>query len=362
MKFLINTFNQSHLGERSLEDPIAIVGHQLAALGHSVAWANDRFLMPDVGINIVTEGFSPQSTQSISLAHSHGARFICLATEEPTPRGFNHGYYAEWVSRQNEFPKTAKCFEGILYLVPGTGEWYSQFAPAAHIELGYADTLMRVDETIEPTHDFGFFGSWTEHRREVCERLTKMVGVKPKGEKAVIFISNFSDQLTRDKEMEKARVILQLKRRDEMGVVSSTRCNTALCLGRPVIAEPHEYSKPWDGVVRFSETPETFFRDAMAMRDAWKEEYAAQFARFRSKFTPEFCVGRALKEINLNMETISATSLYKGHLITENDGRFHISKDGFHVLTTKSAPAARKVVDALEESDHDRISADPRAA
>lgn len=301
MQFLINLFNHNKIGQRSLEDPIGIIGHQLQALGHKVVWeqSNERLLMADSGINIMIEGFTPRSTEIVADAYSRGARFICIATEEPTPKGFNHGRDMEMVLRQREFPNAAKYFEGILYLVPGAGDWFSNWAPSAYIELGWAPTLVRPGDWQEPIYDFGFFGSWSKRREKICKRLARFV----RSEKAVRVVADFPDQVTRDRVMREAKVILQIRKHEEMGLVSSTRCNTALCLGRPVIAEPHLLSKPWDEVVKFSASTDAFYHDALMMRMAWKGVWSSQFQTFRERFTPEYCVGRALKEINLNLET-----------------------------------------------------------
>src|SRR5258708_39655144 len=120
------------MGQRSLEDPMAIIGHQLQALGHRVVWfrENDKFLMPSAGINLLVEGFTSASTAVVAEARQRGARFICVATEEPTPKGFNWGFDREMALRQVEFPNAAQFFEGILYLVPGAGKWVAQFAPS----------------------------------------------------------------------------------------------------------------------------------------------------------------------------------------------------------------------------------------
>lgn len=120
MQFLFNIFNHNELGQRSLEDVIGIVGHQLRALGHTAIWQpnNDQFLGKGNGINVVVEGFVEGSIRAIAAAKAQGARFIILATEEPSPKGFNQGTQPEMIMRQKTFPEAAKHVDGILHLVP----------------------------------------------------------------------------------------------------------------------------------------------------------------------------------------------------------------------------------------------------
>lgn len=296
----MNLFNHNPRGQRSLEDPIGIFGNQLRALGHECIWrtANDQFLTKDSGINIVVEGFTPSATQAIAQAHAQNSRFICLATEEPTIYGFNGGRDREMVWRQKLFPDAAKYFEAIYHLVPGerVTRWYSQWAPAAYVELGYADTLVRRT-TKKPDFDFGFFGSISKRRLRILRQLARFIG----SEKSIRVVSDFPTQEDRDEAMQSARVILQIRKYDEMGLVSSSRCNTALCNGRPVIAEPHELSKPWDEIIRFSDSLEKFYSDAFMMRTMWDGVYRTQFEKFKTRLSPQVCVGDALLKTQLDL-------------------------------------------------------------
>src|SRR5947208_1537968 len=117
-QFLFNLYNHNELGQRSLEDVIGIVGHQMMALGHKAVWVkeNDQFLNADSGINVVVEGFTPGSIRVLSELHQQGARFLILATEEPTEKGFNQGTDEEMIKRSRRFPDVAPYIEGILYL------------------------------------------------------------------------------------------------------------------------------------------------------------------------------------------------------------------------------------------------------
>lgn len=319
--FLFWLANHTLIGQRSLEDVIGIFGHQLRALGHKAIWdtANDKFLARETGINVVVEGFTDGSINALAQGYKAGARFICLATEEPTPKGFNHGRDPEMVRRQEKFPEAAKYFEAIFHLVPGNAvtQWYNQFAPAAYVELGFAPTLIR-STLEEPQYNFGFFGSLTSRRLKILKRLAKQIGT----EKAVRVEATFATQEERDRIMRQARVIVQVRKYEEMGLVSSSRCNTALHIGRPVVAEPHFLADQWRDVVKFSSHCKAcaegrtvklgrndvcdvclrnFFNDALMMQASWRGAHANQFERFAKTMSPEICVGRALQNVKLDL-------------------------------------------------------------
>ena len=291
------------IGQRSLEDVAGIMGQQLRALGHKAVLdpRNAKvetaiFLHGRDGINVIVEGFTPPWVEVIARARAWGARFVILATEEPTPKGFNWGTQKEMIARQEIFPEAAKHCDGILHLVPGehVTRWYSQFCPAAQAELGYAPALFRPQGP-PPDFEFGFYGSCTPRRMKILKKLAKMTNVP----KAVRIVSDFKTQADRDREMRRAKVILQIRKFDAMGLVSSSRCNTALMLGRPVVAEPHDLVKPWDEVIDFTKSMEDFFAQAFVTKAMWKSVWASQVERFKAKLSPEFCVGEPLRRIGI---------------------------------------------------------------
>jgi hypothetical protein len=299
------------MGQQSLHDIMGIVGHQLRALGHVAVFdernakhkpgdeAKDAFVIVGPGrYNVVIEGFSKPWVEFMARARAAGARFLIIATEEPTPKGFNWGTQKEMVVRQEIFPEAAKHCDGILHLVPGkhVTEWYSQFAPAAQAELGFAPTLLRTQGP-PPEFEYGFFGSVTPRRGKILKRIAKQCAKDI--EKAVKVVFDFPDQVTRDREMRRCKVILQLRKFEPMGLVSSSRCNTSLMLGRPVVAEPHGLTHPWDEVIDFAKTMDHFFEQALMARIAWQSLWRTQVERFKVKMSPEFCVGEPLRRIGI---------------------------------------------------------------
>lgn len=303
-QFVFNLWNHNKVGQRSLEDVIGIIGRQLQALGHTAVWdqKNEQFVTNEFGVNIVVEGFTESSIRTIAQLHERGARFIILATEEPTEKGFNHGTQVEMVKRQKMFPEAAKFCEGIIHLVPGEHitKWFGQFAPAAYTELGYAPALVRKEDGVVPDFDFGFYGSVSPRRLKLLKKLANRTG------RTIKIMADFGTQADRDKQMRRARVILQIRKFEEMGLVSSSRCNTALCLGRPVVAEPHDLCKPWDEIVRFSHSQDGFFADAMMAWATWRGMHSQQMAKFKEKLPPELCIGAALKAIRFDEKKIAA--------------------------------------------------------
>ena len=167
MQFSFFAAMHNAIGQRSIEDIVGIMGQQLRALGHQAVLdprnakvETALFVTQPGAINVLVEGFTPPWIGVIARARALGARFLILATEEPTPKGFNWGTQKEMVTRQEIFPEAAKHCDGILHLVPGehVTQWYSQFCPAAQAELGYAPTLFRPQGP-PPDFEFGFYGS-----------------------------------------------------------------------------------------------------------------------------------------------------------------------------------------------------------
>lgn len=297
MIFHFNTFNHCRQGQIIVEDITQIMGQQLFALGHLPIFDNGEFTL--FGHNVILESFAddPNTIRRIAEAHGKGCRFLYVATEEPTANGFNHGLEPAMIDRQNAFAEAAKYCDGILHLVPGehVTRWYSQHAPAAYAELGYAPTLVQSPGEIEPVYDFGFYGKMTWRREQMLAKLMQLSGCK------VVRITSLDAQRElRDASMRAAKVIVQIRANEEWGMVSSTRCASALNLGRPVIAEPHDgYAKPWDQVVPFAASIDEFYSDAIALTFDWRAAHADQLRKFAAVLTPEICIGEPLRKIGI---------------------------------------------------------------
>lgn len=304
MKFVFSDFNHCPTGRAAIQDIIWILGHQMRALGHEVRWPTSADPWPVSGaefadppwINVLLETFADEGTiPVIAAARARGCRFLYIATELPTERGFNGEFEPGMVRRQEAFPEAARFCDGILHLVPGADvtEWYGRYAPAAYAELGWAPGLAVSDRLeIEPSVDFGFFGQLTWRRREILGELRRMGSVLVEGSLSL-------PRAERDAHMRACRVIVQIYRNPGWDYPSSTRCVTSLCLGRPVIAEPHGRSAPWSEVVPFATSRENFLKQACDVASLWRVEHAVQMDNLRRVLPPERCLEPALRAVGM---------------------------------------------------------------
>ena len=153
---------------------------------------------------------------------------------------------------------------------------------------------MVEDSREEPDLDFGFYGLMTWRRREIIDEIAKRSG-KP----VLEMTSLLTPRAARNAEMRRARVILQIRANLETQWVSSTRCASALHMGRPIVAEPHGIRGPWDEIVPFADTIEDFYVQAAATAANWRGAWRGQVDRFAAKLSPGTCVGRPLREIGI---------------------------------------------------------------
>lgn len=305
MIFNFNTWNHCREGRITTEDITSNLGHQLIALGHEARWmiGPRDFIPASAGYNVVLESFAdnPNTVVDMARAHMEGCRFLIVATEEPTPDGFNSGLEPAMIDRQNAFPDAAEMAEGILYLIPGEGigKWYGQYGKAAYCELGYAPGSAGSYTDMDPSipQGIGFYGKMTWRREHMLSELESRLG------RPTLLISSLDvPRPDRDAMMRHARLIVQMRANEEWGMISSTRCTSALHLGRPVVAEPHPIDGVWREIVHISPTVEQFYDDVVRLAqdpEAWQHIHAAQLDALRDELPPEHCIGAALRELEI---------------------------------------------------------------
>lgn len=284
MKFVFNLFNQSDLGKTSLVDPMNNIAKQLEDCGHVVKWYDDALIAHEDLYMIVFDGFHESQVPLFKDFHERGGKLIIVATEEPTDNGFNHGAIKHMVGRSERFAAIAPYATAIWYLVPGS-TWYEQFCPATFLDLGYSPRLIRRWD-IPVEFDVGFFGSVTKRRAEMLKKFAAY-GLR-------LHIPKFGDSEFRDREISRCKVVVQLRSYEQMGLLSSSRCSTALHLGRPVLAEPHGNPGKWPDIIRFEDIDFMAYM-AEQMANNWQEEHANQMAKFMELMPASKVMAKALE-------------------------------------------------------------------
>lgn len=314
MHFLFNLRCHSAGGERTLEDVVVNIARQLETLGHTVERCNAGYYATSA-VNVVVEGFMADALpggnpemichylEEIRTARAQGARFVLLATEQPTSRGFNFGVVDDMVTRQAVLERHGRgLFDAIWSLVEGedTLAWYRRLAPATFLPLGFAPQLVnRGLRGIVKDHDFGFYGSAPDGGR----RLRVLARFNDLGF-SVRIVRGFEDVPTRDREMARCHVLLQIKPNDQSELISSSRIATGLLIGAdsgglPIVAEYHKRAGIYANVIDMVRPGESFIRRAIQVRRTAPIVAARQFTAFQRLLSPEACVGRALRETGM---------------------------------------------------------------
>lgn len=296
--FRFNLFNHSPVGRESVEDIIDPIAAQMLDLGHDAHRDDSCFLPPPV-VNVMVEGFNAEINALIAAARAQeGIRLVIIATERPSTHGFNNQTKGEMVTRQVHFPAAAAQADALWPLVPEAVEWMQRHHKrVAHLELGYS--ARRIIPQVGPAeYDFGFFGSLTPRRQGVLQDLVR------RGHR--VFVTGprigkggqleLPSREERNELMQRCKIILQLKPADNWQIISSSRCNTAINLGRAVVAEPHNSNSAWKRIVRFSSTPFNFVKTAEKALEDYEGEWVRQFCRFKEILPPAACVGKVIEE------------------------------------------------------------------
>lgn len=290
MLFSFCLFNHSGAGLQSVSDLTSLIAAQLQDLGHRVG-RSDHAMVPGA-VNLVFENFFPDAIDALKPAAGHGVRFVIIATERPGPDGFYSTTYPEWAAARTEaYGQAAAMALSVWCLQPDAMDWYrGQSEQVDLAELGYSPRLINR-LPVDPPGDFCFFGSMPQHRQEIVADLAHhaTVFIPPPAERGLCYLPD----AIRNDMVWKSKVVLHLKQKADWPIISACRCATALHLGRPVFSEPVDCDSPWNDVVRFASSRETFPEEALWVRDNWRGEYLRQAAAFR-KLDAERCLGAAV--------------------------------------------------------------------
>jgi hypothetical protein len=281
--FNFSLYNYTPGGFGTYEDIIRPIKAILEDLGHVVT--RDNTLHPPPIINILFEGFDqPVNLDVLKRARAVGYRFVLVATEMPTHKT-DHSFYwndhriTYWLDRASGFVVALPYADAVWCVVQGTAEYLRKFHPhTADIELGYSPRLVNSTR-VEPHYNFCIYGSPSERRFEITAQL------RSRGH-GVIENYTFPFVEERNRLVLSSRVVLDVKLKPHLTVVSTSRIVTSLHLGRPCISEPRgpeaTQVQRWKRATRFAYSDDTFIDEAISMLPHWREGHREQFEALRN--------------------------------------------------------------------------------
>ena len=265
-------------------DQVDDLRDQIEAHGHTFTTTRGNFLPPPV-YNIFAEGTletlkHPARVHEMARA---GYGLIALITEEPTlvtTEGlcWNYMTTGTWEHRADLFVEIAPALSAAWCYVPGGAAIMRRFvAVAADIDMAWGQRFNRRRPLPVPHFDFCFFGGLTPRRQRMLAEIAKR-GFK------VDIIPHSSSLARRDERIPHSRIVLDIKQHHWWDLVSSVRYVTALCCGRPVVAEwrSERFRAGWEGAVRFA-PPGELIDVAADQLARWAPLYDAQVAWLRGK-------------------------------------------------------------------------------
>lgn len=288
MHFRFFLGNHTELGRKSLEDVIHALGAQILDLGHT-ADRSDTAVRLDA-VNVVCEGFTETESDRILEMRRQGYHIILVCTEGILNNSLNNFQTEDYRIRYRELIRIAPKVDALWCLVPGTAAVLRDLnLHAVDVELGYSPRRRR-DLVWDPQYDFGFFGSVTRYRGTTMQEFGR------RGH-SVYVMRNFAPPDERDRAIANCKVVLHIKATKNWKIVSSSRCSTALHIGRPVISQPIASKSIWKEIVRFSMTQESFFDDAIRLMRNWRANWHRQVDAYQRLLSADKCLGPAIDDL-----------------------------------------------------------------
>lgn len=283
-RFNIYTGNHIPSARISIEDHIVWVKSGLEALGHTVT-VSDRDISKSA-MNILFEYFAPPFAE---VMRSSGVEYIIIMTEFADGSGFNGRRDESWVVRWREFWRAAHGARAIWTLFEGNERAMEFPAPASYLELGFTEALVPTGD-VEPTYDFGFFGSVNSHRAKIIDALgQRTTGVlTPQGIQPAHVLTQ---------QISAIRILIDPRGPNLIPMPSITRCGRGIHAKRGVLTEHVPMTQGLTKLVPM--TPKAgadeFIEYAMArLSQPWKQEAEETFEIARTTMPMSLCVKRAL--------------------------------------------------------------------
>ena len=241
----------------------------LLDLGHRVTFSDRR--VERNAINLFWECFTPKSSAWLASLPVH---YGIIATEIPDGNAFNWRTEPAWQERFNAFARAAKRASFIWTMVEDTVPFYSQFCPAAYMEMGFSERLIPdyIDQV--PEIDFCFFGQHTPYRDNAVEKLRRYTNV----EWPAFLPGREIGQL-----IARCRVGLSFKQSDEWPIPSPTRLGRLIMAKRGVASEYVPIATRQGDIAGLCPKDVDFIDYAMAMLLDWRTRAEAAFEQYRAK-------------------------------------------------------------------------------
>ena len=230
------SFNFMLSADAQAGDQVDDLRDQIEAHGHTFAVTRGQFLPPP-WYNVFSEGVSevmrhPDRLHEMARA---GYGLIALVTEEPTlvtGEGlvWNYMTTGTWERRAELFVQIAPALTAAWCYVPGAAAVLRRVVKnSSAVDLAWGQRFNRPRPSQVPRFDFCFFGGMTPRREQLLGEIAKRYKVD--------VIPHSTTLAKRDERIPHSKIVLDIKQYHWWDLVSSVRYVTALCCGRPVVAE-----------------------------------------------------------------------------------------------------------------------------
>lgn len=294
MHFHWTCINHHPDGADTLIDVRNAIAGQIADLGHSQSYG-DATLETLPAINIIIEGFGPRTVAWMAARHKDNCRFVTVCTERMGKESLDDAPHPDMKTRQQNLPVAAALSEAVWCLVPGTAAHLRSYCKDTRdIELGYSRTREAyLHSDVVPVHSACFYGGMLDRRRVVLETLIAGgidICMPPKE------YGRISD---RNAALALSKIALGINPVPGWKIVSSSRAQSALHVGRPMLMEEVDDAaspSPWREVIRFCRLRD-MYGQALDMIEHWEAERDRQLGAFREKFSAQRILAPAIEAL-----------------------------------------------------------------
>lgn len=290
MKFHFSMINHNLIGQKTLYDMYYWISSGLRSLGHEISFNPNR--LENNAINILWENFTPDMASAIEKSD---LRFGLIATEIPTPLGFNNRVEQDWQLRWKGFHRIAHKAEFIWTTVPQAVQFYKRFAPTSFIEFGWDQHLVPdwINNNCEKYEfDFCFMGILNDFRKSILSNLEKHA--------KVFYSEELLDWDQMGEVIQRSKIGLGLKQNETWAIPSPTRIGRFLMAKRGLAHDWTPIRTAQSRFVQFNEDKKDFCDFALEMLERdWKTKSEVAFNRYRDELPMKNIMNEVLKNSNI---------------------------------------------------------------